>query len=329
VSTTLLFEYPSASGPNPRLSLTEKLTAGLQLRMMLLIRLAYQFVVPVISTRTLFVAALALLLLSSIAVPSSFGQERPASGAITEEVSVPSDSVSTGPATHLGIGTVGVGLGDTRRTTGVRLAWRNGRFRRANGVNVTLWLPYNVNLDGVDEEEEFEESFVGTTNGLALGLLHYPERVRGVGVGAFGSVAESLQGLAVSGLVAAAIDDASGLLLGGAGAAAGESISGVAVGGLAAGAEESVNGIVVGGVGVSARNIRGVGLGGGTVQVENGTIHGIVASAYNDIEGRQVGLSIGIYNHASALRGVQLGLLNVARDNPGWARVLPILNLSL
>lgn len=290
-----------------------------------LIRPAYQFVVPVIPIRNLFMAVLALLLLSSVVVPSSFGQERPASEAITQEVAVPSDSISTGPATHLGIGTVGVGLGDTRRTTGVRLAWRNDRFRRADGVNVTLWLPHNADLDDVDEEE----SFVGTTNGVALGLLHFPERVRGVGIGAFGPVAESLQGVAVSGLVAAAVDDANGLLLGGGGAAAAENMNGVAVGGLAAGAEESVNGIVVGGVGISARIIRGVGLGGGTVQVKNGTIYGIAASAYNDIDGRQVGLSVGIYNDASDLQGVQLGLLNVARNNPKWARALPILNLSL
>jgi len=297
---------------------------------MIRVKSAFQRIAEsVMSSRDRLSVVLALMLLSGVAVPSSFGQETLTSEVAIEEAAVPSDSVSTGPATHLGVGTVGIGIGDTRQTTGVRLAWRNGRFRRANGVNVTLWLPYNVNLDGVDEEEEFEESFVGTTNGLALGLLHYPERVRGVGVGAFGSVAESLQGLVVSGLVAAAIDDASGLLLGGAGAAAGESISGVAVGGLAAGAEESVNGIVVGGVGVSARNIRGVGLGGGTVQVENGTIHGIVASAYNDIDGRQVGLSVGIYNDASDLQGVQLGVLNMARNNPKWARVLPILNVNL
>lgn len=270
------------------------------------------------------VALLVLLGLSSAASPSSYA--RPSAGA---GPAVPPDSIATGRSSNLGVGTVGLGLGDTRRTTGLRLAWRNGQFQQASGINVTLWLPYSTTLDEVDDEERFEESFVGTTNGLALGLLHFPERVRGVGIGGFGPIAESLQGLAVSGLVAATADDADGFLLGGGGAAAGESLNGVGVGGLAAGAEENANGIVVGGLGVTARNLRGVGLGLGTVRIENGAVRGLIASSYNDIDGRQVGLAIGIVNFAADLQGVQVGLLNVARNNPRWAQVLPVINLNM
>lgn len=277
-------------------------------------------------------ASFAIMLFSGAVASDSLGQESARWEPLNGVPAVAVDSASTGSATSLGVGTVGVGLGDTRRTTGIRLAWRNGRFRRANGINVTLWLPYTEGIEELgdaDGAEEFEESFVGTTNGLALGLLHYPERVRGVGVGLFGPVAESMQGLAMSGLVSATVDNATGLLLGGAGAASGENINGIAIGGLAAGAEESVNGVVLGGVGVEAQSIRGIGLGGATVRVENGSIYGIAASAHNHIEGRQVGLSVGVYNYASDLQGIQLGLVNVAQNNPTWARVLPILNLSL
>ncbi|MEF8795046.1 MAG: hypothetical protein V5A48_01215 [Salinivenus sp.] len=47
------------------------------------------------------------------------------------------------------------------------------------------------------------------------------------------------------------------------------------------------------------------------------------------IGGPQRGLTVGLYNYARELRGVQIGLLNVARKNPDWARVLPLVNLHL
>jgi len=42
-----------------------------------------------------------------------------------------------------------------------------------------------------------------------------------------------------------------------------------------------------------------------------------------------VGLSIGLVNYTAELRGVQIGLLNYARNNPRWLRLLPFLNLHL
>jgi hypothetical protein len=43
----------------------------------------------------------------------------------------------------------------------------------------------------------------------------------------------------------------------------------------------------------------------------------------------QVGLAIGVVNDATELHGVQLGVINIARNNRGWRRVLPLLNLHL
>lgn len=44
------------------------------------------------------------------------------------------------------------------------------------------------------------------------------------------------------------------------------------------------------------------------------------------IGGEQRGLSIGILNYARRLEGVQVGLINIARDNPPGRKVLPVLN---
>ncbi len=41
------------------------------------------------------------------------------------------------------------------------------------------------------------------------------------------------------------------------------------------------------------------------------------------------GISIGLLNTTSQLRGVQLGLLNYAGNNPRWLRLLPLVNLHL
>lgn len=257
------------------------------------------------------------------------------------------DSNRTGPSANFAVGTTGIGLGDTKRTTGLRLAWRNGQFRRANGINLTLWTPYGVNLEDDDlvgdDGELGGDAFVGTTNGVALGLLHFPRRIRGVGIGGFGPVAGTLQGVAVSGIVVATVEDLTGIAVGAGGAGAEGDVNGIAVGGLAVGAGSSetedhaskntggdINGIAIGGLGAVGNNIRGAGLSAGMVRVRNGgALQGVAVSAFNNINGRQVGLSIGIYNRARVLSGVQIGLLNVARNNPEWARVLPILNVSL
>jgi hypothetical protein len=53
---------------------------------------------------------------------------------------------------------------------------------------------------------------------------------------------------------------------------------------------------------------------------------GVGVSAFNQIRGQQNGLTIGLVNYAWSLSGVQLGLLNVVRDNPPGRKVLPLVN---
>ncbi|NIQ51932.1 MAG: hypothetical protein GWM92_00265, partial [Gemmatimonadetes bacterium] len=48
--------------------------------------------------------------------------------------------------------------------------------------------------------------------------------------------------------------------------------------------------------------------------VEDGTFRGVSVSAFNRIQGRQNGLTIGILNIAEELHGLQIGLVNIARN---------------
>jgi hypothetical protein len=85
------------------------------------------------------------------------------------------------------------------------------------------------------------------------------------------------------------------------------------------------------GVGVGAvlggRDIRGLVFAPVGVSIDStGTLTGVSISAINANRGTQRGLSIGLYNAARNLHGVQLGLINVALNNSGPRRVMPLIN---
>jgi hypothetical protein len=40
------------------------------------------------------------------------------------------------------------------------------------------------------------------------------------------------------------------------------------------------------------------------------------------------GLSVGIVNYAHSVKGVQIGVVNIVRDNPAGLKVLPVFNTS-
>ena len=337
-----------------------------------------------------------------------------------------SDTGDRTRALNLTIGEVGLSIGDSKRNTGLRLNYRDRALERANGLNVTLWRPY----DGAG----------GTVNGLAVGVpltggnrlrgialgaglsaqhtvdgiamapfgIGIGGRIRGVAVGGLGlgagtraqgvligglgaGAGERVAGLLIGGLGAGAGKSSTGLLVGGLGAGAGETATGILIGGLGAGAGDRATGLLVGGLGagtgdratglligglgagagatlngvglatlgvgagnrfngigiagvgvaagdafsglavaglgVASRRVTGLSLTGGYTRIEEGALQGVSIAAYNDIRAPQHGLTIGLYNYTRKLRGLQIGLLNVAQNNPAWARVLPGLNL--
>ncbi|MBT6148386.1 MAG: hypothetical protein HOH74_23330, partial [Gemmatimonadetes bacterium] len=50
---------------------------------------------------------------------------------------------------------------------------------------------------------------------------------------------------------------------------------------------------------------------------------------FETVNDRFTGLALGLINHSRELKGVQVGLLNYAGNNPAWARLLPFINVHL
>ncbi|HKI46371.1 MAG TPA: hypothetical protein VKA08_13665, partial [Balneolales bacterium] len=158
----------------------------------------------------------------------------------------------------------------------------------------------------------------------------------GVGLGSGGSI----RGLSVVG-VGMGGDDIQGLNIAGIGIGAGDELSGFSVAGVGIGGTD-LKGVNIAAGGIGAENLHNVSLAGLlTLAHETHGIHitgvyfrtddleGVATGAVSTVRGYQNGLVIGLYNYARVLHGVQIGILNYARNNPIWARLLPIINLNL
>ena len=184
----------------------------------------------------------------------------------------------------------------------------------------------NIGLLGMGAGEELWGINIG---GLGCGA---GERVAGISIGLLGCGAgEEMVGVQFAGLGLGAGKRMAGLQIAGFGLGAGEELWGVSLAGIAAGSPK-VTGITVAGGAVGGLEIRGIALAVGCVRVmdkdkmREGLMKGLAASACNWIAGEQRGLSIGILNYAEKLEGVQLGLINIAKNNPKGAKVLPLMN---
>jgi hypothetical protein len=121
----------------------------------------------------------------------------------------------------------------------------------------------------------------------------------GIGVG------EHIRGIALDGVVAA-----------------GKGITGLSLGPAGVRAQERITGITASLVSIGAPAMRGL-----MVSSLNGVI--FEEFWFRKVNQRMSGISVGLLNTTSHLRGVQLGLLNYAGNNPRWLRLLPLVNLHL
>lgn len=242
-------------------------------------------------------------------------------------VMIGSGAKSGNHATGLGVGVVGVGAGGTFTGIGVGGLVVGG----GNALNGIM-----VGGLGVGSGDQ--------VNGLALG---------GVGVGTGGQ----LNGLALGGLGIGSGKAIRGLALGGLGVGTGGNLSGSAFALLGVGGKGSVTGFTAAGLGVGAGgHLRGLHLAGVGVVSErmsgvvassivasgtatggvvaplyfritgDGQFTGLSISLFNHVQGTQRGVTIGLFNMARSLHGVQLGALNYAGNNPLLLRVLPLIN---
>lgn len=284
----------------------------------------------------------------------------------------------TGRSLDLGIGGVGLSIGDSRQWKGIRLNARDASLERMDGIHVTLLGPrggrggdvrgialgvpatggrslrgVSVALAGFGATESLTgvgAAGLGLGSGGSLRGVHAAglgigagRDVRGVVVGGLGvgsggdmrgvivgglgiAAKDSLRGVSVAGLGIGAGREARGVLVAGLGIGAGELLDGLAVAGLGVGAR-AVRGIAIGGLGVGAHDLLGLAVSGALVRVvDDGRLRGAAVAPVTWVQGAQRGLSVGLVNYAWSLTGVQLGLVNIVRDNPRPRRVLPLVN---
>jgi hypothetical protein len=221
---------------------------------------------------------------------------------------------SGGDVTGINLGGLGAGSGGSM--TGVNI----GGFGVGAGENLT---GINIGIFGVGAGENMKGINIG---GFGVGA---GEDAMWVNIGIFGAGAgRDMKGINIGGFGIGAGRDMKGINIGGFGVGAGEKLIGLTIGGVGAGAPE-VQGITIGGIGIGGETLKGIHLALGTVMVtNNGRMVGFSASAFNHFKGTQHGLAIGIVNYAYRLKGVQIGLINIVRDNPRGMKVLPILNAN-
>lgn len=173
----------------------------------------------------------------------------------------------------------GISIGDSREVKGLRLNYRDRNLRRVDGVNATIWMPY--------------EHPRGVVEGAALGLpLTGARRIDGLAAGVFGVGAdETIRGIAVGGVGLGAGEDIVGLALGGIGMGVGRDLRGIAIGGIGAGAGRDVEGLAIGGIGLGVgQDLHGIAIGG------------IGAGVGMDMTGAAIGgIGIGIGGSAKGL----------------------------
>lgn len=227
-----------------------------------------------------------------------------------------------------GIGIGGLGMGAGESISGIAI----GGLGAGAGGDVTGLAIGGLGF-GVGED----------LTGIAIGGLGagVGGHARGAVIGLLGAgVGESFQGIGIGGIGMGIGEDASGILVGGIGAGVGEDFTGLSVAGVGTGTGGDFRGIGIGGIGLGVgERLTGVGIGGvgvgayetraltaGLLMTRGDFMQGVTVSAYNKWDQRTTGLSVGLLNITDELKGVQLGLLNIAYSNPGWRRILPVVN---
>ena len=195
-------------------------------------------------------------------------------------------------------------------------------------------------------------------SGLVVGS---GDRVDGIAIGGGGvGTGGRMRGLAVGGLGVGSGKAIRGIALGGLGVGTGGDLSGIGLALLGVGGRGSVTGFTMAGVGVGAGSrLRGLHVAGGAIVTprlagvtlsgvmvgrqatggviapvyarirDGGHLTGASVSLFNHVQGDQRGVTIGLFNVARSLHGVQLGALNYAGNNPLLLRLLPLINLNL
>ncbi|HEU5357933.1 MAG TPA: hypothetical protein VFU45_02345 [Gemmatimonadales bacterium] len=165
--------------------------------------------------------------------------------------------------------------------------------------------------------------------------------VRGISIAGLAVVANGgIDGLAAAGLATVTDGDLRGAAIGGLATVVNGSFGGIGVGGLATVVDGDARGILAGGLAnVVNGSFKGIAVGGLANVIDN--VHGIEVTAgkaeswemsgasiagWNKVKGPARGLAIAVFNDVKELHGLEIGLLNRARNNRGIAEWLPGVN---
>lgn len=201
-----------------------------------------------------------------------------------------------------------------------------------------------------------QQSLIGI-NIAGLGLVAERDMI-GLNIGGLGTVAEGdMRWLNIGGLGVVANGALHGISVGGLAVVGTDRVRGISIGGLGVVGEKGHDGIAIGGVGVVSREgpLRGIALSVGRVdaldaggilaggyRVKADRVRGLASSilmlrttefdgigiaGYTEVRGVQRGITIGLFNRADELHGIQIGLLNRAGNNAPPFRWLPLINV--
>jgi hypothetical protein len=200
----------------------------------------------------------------------------------------------------------------------------------------------------------------GTVAGINIGGLGVGagDDMKGFSFALLGAGAGSnVSGITVAGLGVGAGERLSGITIGGLGVGAGETVNGITIGGLGVGAGEQLKGFVVSLVAAGSPEVKAIAVapvvgsinmkgliiapaymkvghtnksknenGEETREDKEGSFKGVGISAFNQVKGDQKGVTIGAVNYTHTIKGIQIGIINIVKDNPKGLRVLPIFN---
>ena len=213
----------------------------------------------------------------------------------------------------------GLSIGDSKFVRGVRLNFRDDRLEEVQGINVTIWSPYEP-AHGVVNGAAIGLPLTGAReiNGLGLGIagVGTDGNFTGIGIGGLGiGGGGNLRGIMIGGLGAGGGGNLTGISIGGLGIGTGGDVEGISIGGLGAGAGGNVTGLQIGGFGVgSGGNVTGITLGGFGAgaggNVKGLTFGGIGAGAGGDLTGitlAGIGAGSGGTVRGLAIAGIGVG----------------------
>ncbi len=201
----------------------------------------------------------------------------------------------------------------------------------------------------------------GSVTGINIGGLGIGagEDLKGFSFALLGAGAgSSVKGITIAGLGVGAGEKLSGITVGGLGVGAGGTVSGITIGGLGVGAGEQLKGLVVSLIAAGSPEVKAIAVapvvgsinmkgliiapaymkvgytrknmqadGEETRENEEGSFKGIGISAFNQIKGSLNGVTIGAVNYTHTIKGIQIGIINIVKENPKGLRVLPIFNM--